>query len=395
MRHAAGRAAGTGGHPLGDGVRRPQALVGPLAGRAAEALREPFRPADRLRRGRRVGHGRGVRYGYGVRNGLRFECGREARHRRAHHAAGARHERPRPRRDQGPAGPARCRRGDRRRPRGPHGRGRRARRAADRGGGREWARGGAAATAPAAGTKTSDGTAAEGKTAEEAERESGDEKAPAAAKPPAAPADTPADPVARAIKDAADQAGAEVRELPDDVKGLDPKQDEEIPDGAKPRFPCPTPDPQALADADLEPGLPHLPDDPWKLESTLLTLRGLKYHGIVEVKTGSGTVKKALKFTASEVDIKDLHQITVHSAGRKAHVESRPGSTSTLRNGTVTMYTEELKGNLFGIIPITFSPESPPPLDVPFAFFTDARVVQAGQFGGTLTVPGLHNHIEG
>ncbi|OII66971.1 MULTISPECIES: hypothetical protein [unclassified Streptomyces] len=251
--------------------------------------------------------------------------------------------------------------------------------------------------APAADTKPADAEAADTKPADDAavERGSGDAKAPAAPKPSTEPADTPADPVERAIKDAADQAGAEVRELPDDVKGLDPKQDEEIPDGAKPRFPCPTPDPQALADADLEPGLPHLPDDPWRLESTLLTLRGLKYHGIVEVKTGSGTVKKALKFTASEVDIKDLHQITVHSEGRKAHVESRPGSTSTLRNGTVTMYTEELKGNLFGIIPITFSPDSPPPLDVPFAFFTQARVVQAGQFGGTLTVPGLHNHIEG
>ncbi|MER7666117.1 hypothetical protein, partial [Streptomyces sp. NPDC096193] len=29
--------------------------------------------------------------------------------------------------------------------------------------------------------------------------------------------------------------------------------------------------------------------------------------------------------------------------------------------GTVTMYTEELKGNLFGLIPITFSPTTPPP----------------------------------
>ena len=52
------------------------------------------------------------------------------------------------------------------------------------------------------------------------------------------------------------------------------------------------------------------------------------------------------------------------------------------------MYTEELKGNLFGLIPITFSPKTPPPLNVPFAFFTDVKVTQAGQFGGTLTVPG-------
>lgn len=198
-----------------------------------------------------------------------------------------------------------------------------------------------------------------------------------------------------AIRDAADKAGADVEELDDAAKGLEARKDDDIPEGAdgKPRFPCPEADAKALADAELEPGIPLLPDDPWKLESTKLTLRGLDYHGIVEVKTGSGKIKKALKFTASELDIQDLHQKVVYPAGKTAHVEARAGSTSTIRDGEVTMYTEELKGNLFGLIPITFSPETPPPLNVPFAFFTDVEVLQAGQFGGTLTVPGLQNYL--
>ncbi|MER7106684.1 hypothetical protein [Streptomyces sp. NPDC000229] len=208
-------------------------------------------------------------------------------------------------------------------------------------------------------------------------------------------ADEVVDKAKEAIKDAADKAGAEVEELPEDVKGLDPKKDEDIPDGAKPRFPCPTPDPEALAAAELEPGIPLLPDEPWKLQSTELTLRGLDYHGIVEVKTYGGKVKKVLKFTASEVDIKDLHQLTAHSEGHTGHVTSSRGEKSTIRGGTVTMYTESLKGKLFGIIPIEFSPESPPPLNVPYAVFTDVNVTQAGQFGGNLTVPGLKNFIEG
>ena len=233
---------------------------------------------------------------------------------------------------------------------------------------------------------------------------------PAAAAPVDEPADTPADtPVEKAtdavdgtvdktkeaIKDAADKAGAEVEELDEDVKGLDPVKDEDIPDGAKPRFPCPTPDPDALAAAEIEPGIPLLPDDPWILESSKLTLTGLDYHGIVEVKTGSGKIKKALKFTATGVEIDDLHQLTVGPNGTTGHVEARKGSTSEIRNGTVTMYTEELKGNLFGIIPITFSPETPPSVNVPIAMFTDVKVTQAGQFGGTLTVPGLHNYFTG
>lgn len=222
------------------------------------------------------------------------------------------------------------------------------------------------------------------------------------------------DPAADAIRDAAKQAGVDVSELSDEVKDTaktpkdetgkagerenkDKDEDEakpeesKDPDGKEP-FPCPTHDAKALADAELEQGIPLLPDEPWYLDSSLLTLYGLDYHGIVEVKTGSGKIKKVLKFTADSLDIKDLYQ-TVGKDGNVAHLKSRPGSTSKIRGGTVTMYTESLKGNLFGLIPIEFTPNSPPPLNVPFAFFTDVKVVQAGQFGGTLTVPGLKNYI--
>uniref|UniRef100_A0AAU2JTN8 Hydrogenase expression protein HypF n=1 Tax=Streptomyces sp. NBC_00049 TaxID=2903617 RepID=A0AAU2JTN8_9ACTN len=221
------------------------------------------------------------------------------------------------------------------------------------------------------------------------------------------------DPAADAIRDAAKKAGVDVKELSDEVKGTEktPKDEtgktsdkdaDKDEDKAKPEetkdadgkepFPCPTYDAKALADAELEQDVPLLPDEPWYLDSSLLTLYGLDYHGIVEVKTAGGKTKKVLKFTADSLDIKDLYQ-TVGTKGNVAHLKSRPGSTSKIRGGTVTMYTESLKGNLFGLIPIEFTPNSPPPLDVPFAFFTNVKVVQAGQFGGTLTVPGLKNYI--
>ncbi|MEW2416773.1 hypothetical protein AB0953_24015 [Streptomyces sp. NPDC046866] len=241
---------------------------------------------------------------------------------------------------------------------------------------------------------------------------------PTATPTPSATAKTPApsapapNPSADAIREAAKKAGVDVAELPQDVKdtavtpkdetGKKPGDDKAAEDGAKPEeskdpsgkqpFPCPTYDAKALADAELEPGIPLLPDEPWYLDSSLLTLYGLDYKGIVEVKTASGKTKKVLKFTADSLDIKDLYQ-TVGKDKNVAHLKSRPGSTSKIRGGEVTMYTESLKGNLFGIIPIEFSPNSPPPLNVPFAFFTHVKVVQAGQFGGTLTVPGLKNYI--
>ncbi|KOG46516.1 hypothetical protein ADK75_26580 [Streptomyces virginiae] len=244
------------------------------------------------------------------------------------------------------------------------------------------------------------------------------EKANPTPAPSTSPKATPApDPSADAIREAAKQAGVEVKDLSDEVKktektpkdetGEDKAEDEDKPKGededkakdeetkdpdGKQPFPCPTYDAKALADAELEPGIPLLPDEPWYLDSSRLTLYGLDYHGIVEVKTAGGKTKKVLKFTADSLDIKDLYQ-TVGKSGNVAHLKSRPGSTSKIRGGTVTMYTESLKGALFGLIPVEFTPNSPPPLNVPFAFFTDVKVVQAGQFGGTLTVPGLKNYI--
>ncbi|MET9697661.1 hypothetical protein ABZY31_12115 [Streptomyces sp. NPDC006529] len=244
--------------------------------------------------------------------------------------------------------------------------------------------------------------------------------APAPATSAAPGAKQTPDPAADPIRKAADQAGVSVSELSQEVKDTakkakdetgasdaekadeDAKADDAAKDAdkaadgktadGKTPFPCPTLDAQALANAKLDPGAPVLPDEPWYLDSSLLTLYGLDYAGIVEVKTANGSTKKVLKFTADSLDIKDLYQ-TVGKSGNVAHLKSRPGSTSTIRGGTVTMYTESLKGNLFGLIPIEFTPNTPPPLNVPFAFFTNVKVVQAGQFGGTLTVPGLHNYV--
>ncbi|RDD88615.1 hypothetical protein DVZ84_14705 [Streptomyces parvulus] len=137
-----------------------------------------------------------------------------------------------------------------------------------------------------------------------------------------------------------------------------------------------------------------LPDDPWYLNASSLLLKGASYKGVVEVKTANGTVKKVLKYVISNgTDIGDLHQtVKDKQAGKTYHVQASEGSTSTIRDGQTVMYTESISGNLLGLIPITFDPENPPPLDIPLIYFTKVTVVQAGQFGGTLHVPGLHQY---
>ncbi|CAL9420175.1 hypothetical protein SUDANB6_01834 [Streptomyces sp. enrichment culture] len=138
-----------------------------------------------------------------------------------------------------------------------------------------------------------------------------------------------------------------------------------------------------------------VPDDPWYLEASSLLLKGADYQGVVEVETASGTTKRVLKYVVSDgTDIGDLHQIVKdRSSGRTYHVQAAEGSTSTIRDGKTIMYTESISGKLLGLIPITFDPEHPPPLNIPLVYFTDVRVTQAGQFGGTLTIPGLRQTI--
>ncbi|WP_369391905.1 hypothetical protein AB5J72_33195 [Streptomyces sp. CG1] len=133
-------------------------------------------------------------------------------------------------------------------------------------------------------------------------------------------------------------------------------------------------------------------DDPWYLDASSLLLKGADYQGIVEVKTASGTTKKVLKYVISDgTDIGDLHQTVKDKlSGKTYHVQAAQGSTSTIRGGATTMYTQSISGNLFGLIPMTFTPDSPPPLNLPLIYFTHVKVVQAAQFGGNLHVPGMH-----
>ncbi|MEW1604930.1 hypothetical protein [Streptomyces sp. NPDC093808] len=138
-----------------------------------------------------------------------------------------------------------------------------------------------------------------------------------------------------------------------------------------------------------------LPDVPWFLNASSLLLKGADYKGIVEVRTAGGATKKVLKYVVSDgTDIGDLHQtVKDEQSGKTYHVQAAKGSTSTIRDGDTVMYTERISGKLLGRIPITFDPEHPPPLNIPLIYFTDVTVQQAGQFGGTLHIPGLRQYI--
>lgn len=181
---------------------------------------------------------------------------------------------------------------------------------------------------------------------------------------------------------AADEAAAEAKE-----KAEDPMAPDE--NGKKP-FPCVV---EKKVDGKAEQTPAPIPNQPWHLEASSLTLKGADYQGVVNLTMPNGNSKQALKYVIQNTDIGDLHQIVEGPAGKKYHVQAEKGSTSTIRGGETTMYTESISGKLFGLIPITFDPEHPPPLNIPLIYFTDVKVKQAGQFGGNLHVPGLSQTI--
>ncbi|MFI1440851.1 hypothetical protein [Streptomyces fructofermentans] len=217
-----------------------------------------------------------------------------------------------------------------------------------------------------------------------------DEPADKPADKPEDTTDKPGDSADKAGDDAADKAGEEADEATATPSPSASTTEEAKDADGKEAFPCVVEKKVAGEDESTP---VTLPVEPWYLESSGLLLEGLDYEGVVNVTTADGTVKQALKFTAKKVDIADLHQsVKDTQSGKTYHVEAAKGSTSTIRNGTVTMYTESLQGNLFGLIPVTFDPEHPPPINTPIAYFTKVKIKQAGQFGGDLTVPGLHQY---
>ncbi|MFK0122516.1 hypothetical protein ACIQSP_04290 [Streptomyces nigra] len=199
------------------------------------------------------------------------------------------------------------------------------------------------------------------------------------------------DTVGKAVEDAGDKASDAAKDTSDAVE----EAADEVTATPSPSESAGVDPDDCPAATDDEGGVDNkrpVADDPWYLEASSLTLKGADYQGIVEVRTANGTKKKVLKYVISDgTDIGDLHQIVKDKqAGKTYHVQAAKGSTSTIRDGKTVMYTESISGNLLGLIPVTFDPEHPPPLNIPFIYFTKVTVVQAGQFGGTLTVPGLH-----
>ncbi|WP_412750453.1 DUF6114 domain-containing protein [Krasilnikovia sp. M28-CT-15] len=120
------------------------------------------------------------------------------------------------------------------------------------------------------------------------------------------------------------------------------------------------------------------------LEGDSLTMYNSSYDGVTTVTTPSGPLK-VLKFSMTKSVTKPF-QLTVGEAGGHT-TQISSGNLTT--EGNVRFYTPKFTGKLFGLIPVTFTPDSPPPLTLPVLWFTDVKIHLAFVRCDTLTADPL------
>ncbi|WP_067500661.1 DUF6114 domain-containing protein [Actinoplanes sp. TFC3] len=115
--------------------------------------------------------------------------------------------------------------------------------------------------------------------------------------------------------------------------------------------------------------VPMVAVKPAVLETDKLTLYDSTYDGVVDLRTATGTMA-ALKFSMNKA-VNEPFKLSVAEAGAHTTLIT---SKKLVTDGTVRFYTPKMQGKLFGVIPVTFTPQQPPPLTLPVLWFTDVRI---------------------
>ena len=137
------------------------------------------------------------------------------------------------------------------------------------------------------------------------------------------------------------------------------------------------PDPAAPRRADL----PALSTESATLTAGTVTMHGLDYRGVAELPDG----RKALEFTADAVLLSGMDQAAAVNGENRLHVTNPDGDAEL--SGDVRLYLEEVEGNVYGLLPVTFSPQVPPPVTTPELTFTDATMRPAYLAADTVRLP--------
>ncbi|MEU8239527.1 DUF6114 domain-containing protein [Actinoplanes missouriensis] len=116
-------------------------------------------------------------------------------------------------------------------------------------------------------------------------------------------------------------------------------------------------------------GIPRAGVKPGILKTKSLTMYNSTYEGVVDVPTANGPIR-SLFFSMDKAVNKPFSLEIAEPGGATTLIKS--GELTT--DGNVEFYSPKFTGKLFGLIPVTFSPEQPPPLTLPVLWFTDVTI---------------------
>ena len=146
--------------------------------------------------------------------------------------------------------------------------------------------------------------------------------------------------------------------------------------------------PEPMGDADLPPASAGLT----LLTADKMTQIGVTYDGIVDVPSEEGPIP-ALKFSMNSLLLENMDQSAeVPGTDQRLHVLNE-GSTAEL-NGNVELYVVSTEGLLYGLIPITVTPDNPIPIVPPYLVLTEMTSVTAYVKTDEVLLPDLHEPVK-
>jgi Family of unknown function (DUF6114) len=162
-------------------------------------------------------------------------------------------------------------------------------------------------------------------------------------------------------------------------------RDGSAPSGAPASSPGPVPCLGERVFKDAAPGdTPRAAGRSGLLEGDELEMFDSTYDGVAMLPVAGGT-RRVLKFSMAR-SVTTPGTLTVPEAGDATTVISTPKLTTA---GHVAFYTDRFEGTLFGLFPVTFTPDAPPPLTVPYLYFTHVKINLALVQCDTLTLEPL------
>jgi hypothetical protein len=130
--------------------------------------------------------------------------------------------------------------------------------------------------------------------------------------------------------------------------------------------------------------VPMVSAQPGLLETDKLTLTNSTYDGVAVLQTARGPMS-TLKFSMDTAENQPFSLTLPKQNGLTTLIKS----DKLITDGNVRFYTPKMQGKLFGLIPVTFTPQQPPPLTLPTLVFTDVTIYLAFITCDTLTADPL------